>query len=191
MKPSSLHTPGLAALLALLLISEPVEARDKFRPIPHHHHHHPLHSQPIFFPSAGVLHPGFIPGVGVIPQIVPSVIMPVPVPAPQPPIEIRMTFQPDRRAVAVQPKQAPKQSHLQVFLPVENAEVWIDGKETTEKGVNRRYTLDDLASGQVNQVVVKAEWRVDGSTVTREEKVNVARGATTIVDFTRPKTRDR
>jgi uncharacterized protein (TIGR03000 family) len=101
-----------------------------------------------------------------------------------------MTFQPDRPPPAPR-KPAPRQLHLQVFLPVENAEVWIDGKETTEKGVNRGYTLDDLPSHQVNEVVVKARWRVDGDTVTREQKVIVSSSATTIVDFTRPRPQGR
>lgn len=190
MKHSHLYTTGLLAVLTLLLVGHSVTARGKRRP-PIHHHHPALHTPPILVAQPGYMHPTFLPGVGVIPQVFPGAYMPVPFQPAQPPVQIQLNIRPERAAPLAQPRPAPKMLHLQVFLPVADAEVWLDGKETTEKGKNRGYTLDDLVSGQVNQVAVKAQWRVDGDTITREQKVSVSRGATTIVDFTRARPQDR
>jgi uncharacterized protein (TIGR03000 family) len=76
-------------------------------------------------------------------------------------------------------------AHLDVRLPAE-AELWVDGKKTSQSGETRKFTTPDLKPGQEYAYEMRAHW--NGKDGKKEETRRVAfrAGQQVKVDFTKP-----
>jgi uncharacterized protein (TIGR03000 family) len=76
-------------------------------------------------------------------------------------------------------------AHLDVRLPAE-AELWVDGKKTSQSGENRKFTTPDLKPGQEYVYEMRAQW--NGKDGKKEEIRRIAfrAGEQVKVDFTKP-----
>jgi len=83
--------------------------------------------------------------------------------------------------------QAPADgsAHIQVRVPG-NAQVWIEGEQTTRTGPAREFVSPRLAPGKDYQYEVKARWTENGRTVDQVRSATVRANQTTVVDFTQP-----
>jgi uncharacterized protein (TIGR03000 family) len=134
----------------------------------------PCFSSPTSFASAG---PAFAAGPYLY-SAVPAehqFLYPSEPPAPGLP-SAENTAAPERTAVAL----------IDVRLPVAGAEVWIDGKKTTQTGDVRFFESPPLAAGRQYVYEVRASWTVDGEEVTKTRRVTVRAGDRAVVDFTVP-----
>ena len=77
-------------------------------------------------------------------------------------------------------------ARLQVLLPNPDAQVWIEGSETSTRGMTRVFESPELTAGRSYTYTVRAAWQKSQRTVTEERKVTVAAGRSSVVDFTRP-----
>ena len=79
---------------------------------------------------------------------------------------------------------------IEVLVPLGDAQVWIDGTETTSSGTSRRYTSPPLRSGYDYSYSIKASWTTDdGETRTVERQVPLSAGGRVLVDFTQSPSR--
>ena len=76
-------------------------------------------------------------------------------------------------------------ARIEVRLPVADAQVWIEGRATTSRSLNRLYESPELTPGKSYSYTMKATWTQDGQPVTQERQVSVAAGQASVVDFTR------
>jgi len=75
--------------------------------------------------------------------------------------------------------------HLNVQVPAD-ATVWIDGRQTQQKGESREFVSPALAAGKDYSYEVKARWMKDGQPVERTEKVTFHAGERVNVNFLKP-----
>ena len=67
-----------------------------------------------------------------------------------------------------------------------DAQVWFDGKLTSQSGETRYFASPPLAPGRQYVYDVKVRWRdKDGKEVTRTRRVDVSANANVTVDFLR------
>lgn len=78
-----------------------------------------------------------------------------------------------------------KRAHLVVRLPDSNAELIVDGKKIDSDGLVRYSHSPELAPGTY-AYDVKACWKVNGETITKDYTVKVKPGTRSLVDFTSP-----
>jgi uncharacterized protein (TIGR03000 family) len=78
---------------------------------------------------------------------------------------------------------------LSVRVPAD-AEVWVDGQRTTQRGTLRQYESSDLTAGRDYTYVIRARWDEDGRPVDRTRRVTVRAGERQTVDFMRTGARD-
>jgi uncharacterized protein (TIGR03000 family) len=72
---------------------------------------------------------------------------------------------------------------IDVRLPDPNAEVWIDGYETKQKGASRQFVSPALNPGQSYRYEIKAKWTQNGKPVEQTQAVTVQAGHRVAVDF--------
>lgn len=75
---------------------------------------------------------------------------------------------------------------VQVLLPDPDAQVWVDGAETSSRGMTRVFESPELKPGKTYTYTVRASWTRAGQSVTEERKVGVVAGKISVADFTRP-----
>src|SRR5205085_738801 len=63
--------------------------------------------------------------------------------------------------------EAPRATSIQVRVPSTDARVWIDGRETSSRGLSRTYDVPALPAGRKYEYHIKATWNEGGRTVTR------------------------
>jgi uncharacterized protein (TIGR03000 family) len=82
-------------------------------------------------------------------------------------------------------KEAPaKQTAvLNIFVPVEDATVWIEGKKTDQKGMKRRFESPLLEHGASYLYEVRVEWMQNGKKVVRSEDIPVRAGRESSLHF--------
>lgn len=78
---------------------------------------------------------------------------------------------------------------IDVRLPDPNAEVWIDGRETTSRGAERSYASPKLEGGYDYSYSIKAMWEQDGEIRTVERQITITARDRVVVDFTQSPTR--
>lgn len=83
--------------------------------------------------------------------------------------------------------QDPSTALVEVRVPVADAEVWIEGKPSNQKGLVHRFLSPSLASRRDFVYTIRARWVEDGKPVDSERRVTVRAGATVVVDFTAAK----
>jgi uncharacterized protein (TIGR03000 family) len=72
---------------------------------------------------------------------------------------------------------------IEVRVPV-NAQVWFDGKQTTQKGSERYFATPPLALGKSYTYEVRATWKnSDGNPITQTREITVEPGKWSIVNF--------
>jgi uncharacterized protein (TIGR03000 family) len=79
----------------------------------------------------------------------------------------------------------PDAALIEIRVPDEFAEIRFDGEQTSSIGTLRYYVTPVLEAGKSYHYAIKASWKVDGQTVTREQQVAVTAGQTSMVDFTK------
>jgi len=72
---------------------------------------------------------------------------------------------------------------VHVTLPDANAEVWIEGQPTQQRGMNRVFISPPLESGKTYSYTLKATWNENGRQVTREKTIDFQPGAQQVVNF--------
>jgi uncharacterized protein (TIGR03000 family) len=75
---------------------------------------------------------------------------------------------------AADPASLPSSTSITLRLPAD-AEVWIQGKKTEEKGTERRFTLS-LDSGRTYDYEVRVSWPENGHPVTRTSHLSLRTG---------------
>jgi uncharacterized protein (TIGR03000 family) len=70
-----------------------------------------------------------------------------------------------------------------VRVPNPNAQVWVEGALTTQRGTLREFESPQLKPGNPYTYNIRAQWQQDGKTVTRDRNVSVRPGSTFNVDF--------
>jgi uncharacterized protein (TIGR03000 family) len=80
---------------------------------------------------------------------------------------------------------------LNVRLPDANAELWVEGKLTQQRGTNREFSSPPLTPGKNYTYEVRARWTENGKQVERTRTVPVRANATATVDFTAPANNSR
>ena len=79
----------------------------------------------------------------------------------------------------------PGAAIIRVKVPDPMAQIRFDGVRTYTEGTTRYFVTPDLPEGKEYTYTLSASWGSDGQTVTRERKVKVARGHTTVIDLTK------
>ena len=80
----------------------------------------------------------------------------------------------------------PGAAIVQVRVPSRFAHVLFDGERTYTDGTTRYFVTPELPEGKTCHYTVSASWKGGGDETTKERKVEVKAGHTTVVDFTRP-----
>jgi uncharacterized protein (TIGR03000 family) len=75
-------------------------------------------------------------------------------------------------------------ARVTVRLPDADAQVWVEGKPTRQRGSRREFVSPPLDPGQNYTYEVRAVWTESGREVERTRTVRVRAGGTTTVDFT-------
>jgi uncharacterized protein (TIGR03000 family) len=89
-------------------------------------------------------------------------------------------------SVSTAPTPAPNTVLLNVRVPEADAEVWIDGVKTTQRGTARQYISPPLTPGQRYSYEITARWTENGKEVSQTRKVPIQAGQNVSVDFTQP-----
>lgn len=74
-------------------------------------------------------------------------------------------------------------AHIMVHLPSPNAEVWLDGRPTSQRGTERTFVTPRLNPGSSYTYEVRARWMEDGQPIERTRMVRFQTGETVHVDF--------
>jgi uncharacterized protein (TIGR03000 family) len=75
---------------------------------------------------------------------------------------------------------------VEVFVPDEEAQIWVDGRKTTSNGLHRVFASPPLEPGRTYSYTVTAAWNQGGRIVTEERKVDVSAGTVRRVNFAQP-----
>ncbi len=78
--------------------------------------------------------------------------------------------------------QADGRARLQILVPAD-AEVWLNGSPTTQRGEQRLFESPALAPGRDYQYEIRARWTERGRAVDRTRTVGVRADARVVVDF--------
>jgi uncharacterized protein (TIGR03000 family) len=78
---------------------------------------------------------------------------------------------------------------IEVRLPSADAQVWIDGRETSSRGTERTYTSPVLEGGYDYGYSIKASWEQDGELRTVERQITITARDHVVVDFTQSPSR--
>jgi len=84
------------------------------------------------------------------------------------------------------PRAPQDKGTIEVFLPVANAEVYLNGHEMRGTGKTRKFTTPLLPLDEEFQYYVTATYKRKGETISDYRKVDVGAGEYTVADFTRP-----
>ncbi len=79
--------------------------------------------------------------------------------------------------------EGKKVTTITVRVPSADARVWIDGRETTSRGLTRTYEVPALAAGKAFEYRVKAAWVENGREISREKTVSFKAGEPAAADF--------
>jgi len=82
------------------------------------------------------------------------------------------------------PQGDPNSVTLRVRVPDANAELWVQGQQTQQRGTERVFTSPPLTPGSEYTYSVKAKWMENGQPQERTLPVTVRPGQTIPVDFT-------
>jgi uncharacterized protein (TIGR03000 family) len=81
---------------------------------------------------------------------------------------------------------APDKAVIDVFLPVANAVVYLNGQKMRGTGKTRRLTTALLPLGRAYQYYVTVTYKRGGRTATKYRKLDLVAGDYAVADFTRP-----
>ena len=84
------------------------------------------------------------------------------------------------------PRAPQDKGVIDVFLPVADAEVYLNGQKMRGTGKKRKLTTPLLPLDKVFQYYVTVRYQKDGEMVDEYRKVDVGAGEYTVADFTRP-----
>jgi uncharacterized protein (TIGR03000 family) len=76
-----------------------------------------------------------------------------------------------------------KTARIEVLVPAADARLWIEGEETTSRGLARAYESPPVPTDRDFKYQVKIVWLEQGREVGREKTVTVRGGKTSTVDF--------
>jgi uncharacterized protein (TIGR03000 family) len=82
-------------------------------------------------------------------------------------------------------------ARIKVLVPDADAQVWINGRTTSSRGMTRLFETPELESGKLFSYTLRASWNHAGRTVTEERLVKVATGTHSVADFTQPPTPEK
>ncbi len=83
------------------------------------------------------------------------------------------------------PSGLSTQAGIRVLVPAD-AEVFFDGKRTTQKGAERLFITPPLQSGKKYHYDLLARWKEDGKTVEQKRRIDVSSGTAIRVDMRTP-----
>jgi len=83
------------------------------------------------------------------------------------------------------PQMSQQTATVQVMVPNPSAQIWFNGAQTSQQGMNRMFYTPPLEPGNYSYSV-KARWTENGQPVERERTVSVRAGETASVDFRAP-----
>jgi uncharacterized protein (TIGR03000 family) len=72
---------------------------------------------------------------------------------------------------------------IDVRVPDPDAEVWIDGHKTSQRGVARQYVSPPLTPGHTFRYEIRAQWTQGGRKVEQTQSITVQAGQRIAVDF--------
>lgn len=85
-----------------------------------------------------------------------------------------------------QPAPIGNVANIRLTMPTPDTELFVDGTVTKSTGVNRLLETPELKPGATYTYSLTATWKDGARTISETRKVDVAPGAITTVDFTRP-----
>lgn len=83
------------------------------------------------------------------------------------------------------PQRARDAVVLELIVPP-NAELWLNGERTTQRGAVRSFVTPPLTDNQEYAYEVRMRWLENGRTVDKTRRVNFKRGDLLVVDMSRP-----
>jgi uncharacterized protein (TIGR03000 family) len=95
----------------------------------------------------------------------------------------------DLASAAVVAPDAPsleKVAHLDVAVPMADADVWLNGVRMKQTGVNRQYESPPLKVGATYSYEIRARWTENGKAVERTQTVRVQASKQIKIDLTNP-----
>jgi uncharacterized protein (TIGR03000 family) len=87
-------------------------------------------------------------------------------------------------ARSIQPAESGE-TQLQVIVPDEQAQLWLDGLRMSSTGATRNFGFPDEGPGQTYMHKLTVSWMRDGKPITQEREVQVPGGKLAVIDFTR------
>jgi uncharacterized protein (TIGR03000 family) len=86
----------------------------------------------------------------------------------------------------LEPARLGNIANIRVILPSADAKLLVDGTPTTSTGATRVLETPELKPGASYHYDLTATWEEGARTITEKRRIEVAPGAVTTVDFTRP-----
>jgi uncharacterized protein (TIGR03000 family) len=77
---------------------------------------------------------------------------------------------------------SPNEARLMVLVPDPNAQVYVDGHQTQQRGTQREF-VSEMSPGSSGTYHVKVRWNQDGRTREQTRDVRVRAGARQVLDF--------
>lgn len=83
-------------------------------------------------------------------------------------------------------KPPDKVAHVEVAVPVTDAEVWLNGVRMKQTGLNRQYNSPPLKAGETYTYDIRARWSENGKAVERSETIRVQASKRVKIDLSNP-----
>ena len=93
---------------------------------------------------------------------------------------------PNQARQAYYPAPVQDSVNVNVLVPVADAQVWFQGRATTQQGMQRLFESPSLAPNHSYTYSIKARWMENGQAVNQERQVNVQAGQNITVNFREP-----
>lgn len=84
------------------------------------------------------------------------------------------------------PTRSSSTAQITVHVPSANAEIWLDGQPTSQRGMQRTFVTPRLNAGSTYTYEIKARWMENGQPVEQTRSVRFQTGQTVRVDFNQP-----
>ncbi|MFO0970564.1 MAG: TIGR03000 domain-containing protein [Gemmataceae bacterium] len=72
---------------------------------------------------------------------------------------------------------------IEVHVPVADAQVWINGRQSTQAGRTRWFTVEQIYPDRPYQYEIRAAWMDDGAPTTQIRTITVRAGESSVVNF--------
>jgi uncharacterized protein (TIGR03000 family) len=96
------------------------------------------------------------------------------------------TYAAPTNAPAARPTPAEDRAYVTIQLPVNRAEVWIEGEKSVQDKASQEYVSPQLTPGKQYYYQVSARWVANGKQYEAKRSFPILPGKPVLVDFTEP-----